>query len=80
MKLTKTQLKQIIKEELKEINDDSTDLRSEIEEILTLAAVDPMDALVFLAKAGSINPMDTLVSLAKDGVIEPQFHLGMLLK
>lgn len=65
MKLTKTQLKQIIKEELKEINDDSTDLRSEIEEILTLAAVDPMDALVFLAKAG---------------IIEPGFHLAMLLK
>jgi len=70
MKITKAQLKKLIKEELtNEVRQASTgtadEVRAEIDEILTMADMTPMDALVILAQ---------------QGVIDVVLDLGMFLK
>jgi hypothetical protein len=60
MKITKAQLRNIIKEELtSEIRQAATgtedEVRAEIDEILTDAGMTPMDALVVLAQQGVID-------------------------
>ena len=60
MKITKAQLRNIIKEELtSEIRQSATgtedEVRAEIDEILTDAGMTPMDALVVLAQQGVID-------------------------
>jgi hypothetical protein len=60
MKITKAQLRKLIKEELtSEIRQAATgtedEVRAEIDEILTDAGMTPMDALVVLAQQGVID-------------------------
>jgi len=60
MKITKAQLRSIIKEELtSEMRQAATgtedEVRAEIDEILTDAGMTPMDALVVLAQQGVID-------------------------
>ena len=84
MKITKAQLRDIIKEELtNEVRQAATgtedEVQAEIDEILALADMTPMDALVKLAQQGVIG-MGALVILAQQGVIDITLDLGMFLK